>query len=791
MKIKEKFFNSIIMLHNSFKVFTRNFQKQKTVGVLSIGGLGIAIAVAVLIGLWAINELSFDNFHKDAGRTYRLTINTFKNNESVRFGSTFKPFGEEAKAQLPEIGEMCRVSVWGEGEIWIDNVMHKESRVSVTDTNFFTFFTFPLKTGNPATVLSAPDHMVIDETAARKYFPGQNPVGKSVRYDGTDFTIVGVMEDMPANSHLQAHFIVPFFGWYASDRWGGSDIYLTYFKIAPETDFSRLQGQLTNILTSNMDAFKDGKTNVYLEPLQEIHFSPEGFDVPILKGNKSLVMVFLLMALVVLLMACINFINLFISTSFLRAKSIGVKKTHGADKKLLMREFFLETFYYVIAAVAVGLALAWIALPYFNQMANSHIRIDAASPLLWLFTGSLTVFTVFIAGMFPALYMTRFGVVETLRGQFKGKNLSFLQKGLIIVQFTASVVFLISVFFIDKQVHFMVNADLGFDRENILYVESRGEFSEHYEALRNEWLQCPAIADVTQKNSLPTDWRQGWTVGKPGAHDTYLMEMCRIDDNYFDLMGMKIIEGENPFTYAHDSLRYCVINERAARLLGMEHPVGENLLIYGNYYPIKGVVKDAQTKSFHQGVDPQVYLKLTPNWGSYYLFKVKGDPQPAIRVVEAKWKELVSRVPFEYGFLDQTYENLYKAETNAGKILSSAMLVTLLISVVGLFAMAFYSTQRRIKEIGVRKVNGATVGQILLILNRDFLQWVLISFIVACPIAYLFISRWLENFRIRTDISWWVFVLVGLIVALVALITVSYQTWKAATVNPVKALKTE
>lgn len=780
------------MNFNSIRIFVRNFQKQKTVGILSIGGLAVSIAVAVLIGLWAINELSFDNFHKDGDKIYRLTVNTLKNDESTRFGSTFKPFAEEAKDRLPQIAEACRVADWNDGEIRIGNTLHKENKLLVADSNFFTFFTFPLKVGDPATVLSAPDHMVIDETAARKYFPGEDPVGKSVRYDGSDFTIVGIMQDMPANSHLQAHFVVPLFGWYARDVWGGSDIYITYFKLEPDSDLPRLQESLTQILTSNMTSFRERESSVYLEPLHEIHFSQEGFTMPMLvKGNRSLVMVFLLTALIVLLIACINFINLFISTSFLRAKTIGVKKTHGAGKSNLMREFFLETFYYVIAAVGCGLILAWICVPYFNRLANSNIRIDPASPLLWIFLASLTAFTVFLAGMFPAFYMTRFGVVETLRGQFKGKNLSFLQKGLIIVQFTASVVFLISVFFIDKQVHFMVNADLGFDKENILYVESRGAFGNHYEALRNEWKQCPSIIDVTRKNSLPTDWRQGWTVGKSGTDDTYLMEMCRVDENYFDVMGMQLIDGENPFSYASDSVAYCVINERAARMLGMEHPVGDRLKIYGRYYPVKGVIKDAQTKSFHQGVDAQVYWKLTPEWIPYYLIKIKGDPQPAIQVVEAKWKELVPDVPFEYGFLDQAYENLYKAETNAGRILSSAMLVVLLISVVGLFAMAFYSTQRRIKEIGVRKVNGATIGQILVILNRDFLRWVLISFAIACPVAYFFIAHWLENFQARTDISWWVFAAVGLIVAAVALLTVSYQTWKAATVNPVKALKTE
>ncbi len=779
------------MIFNSLKFFIRNFRKQKTVGVLSIGCLALSIAVAVLIGLWAMNELSFDNFHKEGDKIYRLMVTSLKNNEFSRFGSTFKPFGEQAKAQFPEIGDVCRVVPWGEGEIWIDNVVYKENKILVTDTNFFTFFTFPLKVGDPKKILSAPDHMVIDETAARKYFPGEDPIGKIVIYNGIPFTVVGIMQDMPVNSHLQAHFVLPFFGWYSRDVWGGSDVYITYMKLDRKSDISRVEDGLLGILTSNMESFRNQKPSIYLEPLRDVHFSEEGFNIPIVKGNKSLVMVFLLTALVVLLIACINFINLFVSTSFLRAKSIGVRKTHGADKGSLRREFFLETFYYVLLAVAGGLVLAWVSTPFFNQLANSEIRIDPASPLLWLFVAGLTVFTVFVAGVFPAFYMTRFGIVETMRGQFKGKKLSALQKGLIIVQFTASVVFLISVFFIDKQVHFMVRSDLGFDKENIMYVQSRGAFKQHYEALRTEWKQCPSIVDVTRKNSLPTDWVQGWTVGKPGVEEDYLMEICRVDDNYFDVMGMQLVEGENPFAYAPDSLFYCIINERAARLLEMEHPVGENLKIYGRYCPIKGVVKDAQTKSFHQGVDAQVYWKLTPEWTHYYLFKIQGDPQLAIKAVEAKWKELVPNVPFEYGFLDQAYENLYKAETNAGKILSSAMFVTFLISVVGLFAIAFYSTQRRIKEIGVRKVNGATVGQILVILNRDFLAWVLISFLLACPIAYFFVVRWLEGFRARTEISWWVFGLVGLMVVTVALVTVSYQTWKAATVNPVNALKSE
>lgn len=780
---------------NSLKVFSRNFAKQRTVGILSVGGLAVAIAVVLLVGLWAVNELRFDNFHKDGDKIYRLGVSIYLNNAPAKIGSTFKPFGEEAKAKLPEIEEMCRVMAWTSDEVTIDDVLYGQNQVYVADTNFFTFFTFPLKVGDAATVFAAPDNMVVSETFVRKYFPNDNPMGEVVQYEGKDWKITGIMQDMPSNSHLKADVIVPFYGYYAKDKWGGSDVYMTYFKLDEQTNNTALLNGLNEILYQGMPDFKKLHGMCLLLPLKDIHFATDYGNESCVKGNESLVLIFLITALVVLLIAVINFVNLFISTSFIRAKSIGVKKSHGADKMQLVKEFYLETFYYVLVSVGIGLGIAIVCLPFFNQLADSDIRIALDSPLLYLFLAGVLGFTVLISGLFPSLYMTKFGVVETLRGQFRGKNLSALQKGLIITQFTASVIFLISVFFINKQVHFMVDKDLGFEKENVAYMYGRDGLAEHYETVREELLKCASVVDVTGKRGLPTQWLQGWQVKKQGSADGCVMEMCRVRDNYFGVLGMKIVDGENPFREMHDSLNYCVINETAARLLGMKHPVGENLDINKRIYSVKGVVRDAQTKSLHQSVDAQVYLKLRRDdsyaYDCSYLVKIAGDSQLAIKAMEKQWKQWVPKAPFEYGFLNQVYENLYKVETNAGRILTTAMLVTILISVVGLFAMAFYSTQRRIKEIGVRKVNGASVGEILVRLNRDFLKWVGISFLIACPISYLLVYNWLEEFQARTVISWWVFALVGVLVFVVAILTVSYQTWKAANINPVKALKNE
>jgi putative ABC transport system permease protein len=398
---------------------------------------------------------------------------------------------------------------------------------------------------------------------------------------------------------------------------------------------------------------------------------------------------------------------------------------------------------------------------------------------------------VLLAGTFPALYMTNFNPIQTLGGKFKGKNISLFQKSLIIIQFTASIALLIVVSFMQKQVQFVVNHDLGFDKENVIYVQGRDHFSSNYDAFRDELLKDPSISDITLKNSLPTNWMQGWGINNTGSSDVMVMEMNYVKPNYFDFMDMKIIEGENPFYLeSNDSIIPVIINESALKLLKLKNPV--NQIIIANGYQrmvVKGVMRNANIRSLRDEIDPQVYMKLERNTWRPVFFKVTGDPQRAIDVIRAKWEELEPDYPFEYHFLDDTYKDLYASEMNAEKVLAFAMLITFIISVAGLFAMAFYVTQRRIKEIGLRKVNGATLKDLLLLLNKDFVVWVLISFLIAMPVAYFGLQSWLDGFTVKTSLSIWIFLLVGIIAMAVALLTTSFQTWKVATMNPVKTLK--
>jgi putative ABC transport system permease protein len=778
--------------------FIRNFNKQKVVGLLNISSLSLGIMVAVIVGLWAMNELSFDSFHRDKNRIYRINEHAVLNEAPVKLGSTYRSFGQVAKDELPQIEEMSRVlPTWG--DLKINTVFYPAIPVYIADDNFFSFFTFPLKEGDPATALSAPGNVVVSESAVIRYFSGQNPVGQTLHWKGPsvdrDFTISGIIKDLPENSSLHADFIFSPFGFFLNHSWGDWDMYLTFFRLPAQTDTKALEASLTQVLQQGMEFFKTAGATITLEPLNEMHFSA-GFmnGDSIKKGNKSLILVFVLVALVILIISCINFTNLFISTSFIRAKSVGVKKSHGAGRNALIRDFYIETACFVGIAMAVGVFLAALSLPVFNDFTQSHLTIDYLSPQLYGFLAILFVSVVLLAGTFPALYITRFNPIEILNGKFKGKQISVFQKSLIIIQFATSIALLIVVGFMQRQVDMMIHHDLGFDTENVIHVYGHDRFGRNFKSFRDEMLKEPAIVDVTQKNCLPTQWNQGWGISVAGHNDVVLMEINHVQPNYFDFMEMKIIEGENPFNLeSNDSLRPVVLNESAVKLLFKEgQPL--NRIITNGYQRmiVKGMIKNVHIRSLRDEIDPQVYVKLT--WEDDWLpvfFKISGDPGQAIAVIRAKWEELEPDYPFEYHFLDDTYKELYNSEMNAEKVLSFAMLITFIISVAGLFAMAFYVTQRRIKEIGLRKVNGATLQDLLLLLNKDFVIWVLLSFLIASPVAYFSLQSWLAGFTVKTPLSIWIFLLVGIIALSVALLTTSFQTWKVATMNPVKTLKSE
>lgn len=787
------------------KQFIRNFNKQKVVGTLNICSLSLSIMVSIVVGLWAINELTYDNFYPDGDRMYRVVQNFELNGKPIRAATSFKPLGEIAEKELPSIEKMCRIVSRTMG-VTFHNMVHFGVPSLVTDHNFFSFFGFPLKEGDIETAFSGTNNAIITESAARKYFPDEDPIGQRIVSHGYDFFISGIMYDIPRNSHIQAEVILPMFGSFKSWEWDSGFYYDTYFILSHSADLNLIGERLTQINKAGAgDFLKNAYNEVGLELVRDIHFSKTepGFDNAV-KGDKSFLQILVFTALVILIIGCINFTNLFISTAFIRARSIGIKKSQGAGRRTLILEFYKETAVYVFISVVGGLLLAMLTLPVFNNYTGSTTVLDFYNPQLYVFLFCLIIVTILIAGSFPAFRMTKFGIIETIGGKFRGKKMSAFQKALVIIQFTSSISLLIIVFFFGRQIDTLLSQDLGFDNKNVFYVNGWGAFGADYKSLRNELRKNPAIADVAMKQyDLPLRMGNGVGVRSLDGDEAILIDLSEVSPNYFDFFDMEFLAGENPLwleTAANS--RYCVINEAAARALGLEdNPVDASFMYIsigqkliendGKTYTVKGVIRDSYVKSLHETPGAQMYLNLSRDDHNPIFIRTVGNPQDAIQAMEKMWKEINPNVPFEYHFLDETYDAQYKAEMNARNVLSYALLITFIISAAGLFAIAFYSTQRRIKEIGIRKINGAKVTDLLLLLNKDVVVWVVISFLIACPIAYVFLYNWLDDFVVKTSLSWWVFLIAGVLSALVALITVSYQTWRTATTNPIESLKTE
>jgi len=778
---------------SALKVFEKNFFKHKSTNLLSIGGLSLGIAVSLLLGWWAINEMKFDRFHSDYQKTYRVCREGFINNETIRIGTINSPLAVVLPEQLPQVKDMIRIVVTGKERFQVEDVVNYEEAMILADSNFFNFFSFSLKQGDAQTCLDDPDEIVITEGFAAKYFGEEDPVGQSVEFMGRSWRVSAVMFEVPANSHLQFDAICALSGLseYNNAPWGW-DLFNVYVKTGENADIQSIGERITEIALADSPFYKDINIHHFLQPLSAIHFDTRDFRFDnVITGDRRFVVIFSLMALAILTIACINFTNLFISMAFLRARSIGLKKANGAGKGSLVREFYIETALYVLVSVVIGLMLAKLALPVFNTLANSRIALDFREGSLLIYLAAITLITILMAGTFPALYLTKFKPAATLKGEVEEKNINVFQKALVVIQFAASIVLLVSVFTIKRQVHYVRTADLGFDKSDIICVPATGSFSESYDMIKQELERHPEIIEVTAKNGLPSEWRHGDALSASSVDEPFIVEICDIKENYLDMMDIGIVTGE-PFTDHNDSLLYIWINEQTAQLLGFEEPVDQLLNHRSGDFIIKGVVKDIKSKSLHNQIDPQVYIKLPQVEARHaVMIKISGDQQGAIRIVEKKWNEVNPDYPFEFQFLDQAYDDMYQNETRAGNIVTWGMIIAMFITIIGLFAMARYATERRTKEIGVRLVNGAELSDILVLLNRDFVKWVIISCVIALPLGWYIMKGWLESFAYRTNLSWWILVVSAVSAVLIAIFTVSWQSYIAARKNPVESLRYE
>jgi len=790
---------------NKIKTYIRVFLRDKVSLLLGVSSLTIGISVSLLIGLWYVNEVSYDKFHKDSENTYRVCRKILLGSEFKILGSEFNPLGKNIKSLFPEVIDAVRVSpiISEKGEL-VKNGGKKYflKHINVVDTNFFNFFDYEFKEGNAHAFIQNPNSIIIDEYTANLFFPDENALGKVISYEG-EREIVGILKNLPSNTHFKFHALLPIQSIPSIDnaKWGNRDNFMTYIKLAKNTNQASLCKKIKDYSVASCNHYRDGDIDYFLQPLQDIHLA-SGFMFEAESGvrttNASMLITFLIIGIVILLIACVNFINLFISAAFLRAKAIGLKKVNGAKRLNIILDFMGETFLYVVFSGVLALFIIHAVVPYFSQFIGYTLLLDFADSKLWIMLLGIGLFISILSGAIPGLYMSGFNSLESLKGRFKGQRIIALQKSLVIIQFTASIALLTGVFFINKQIQFMNKADLGFDKEQLVYVNIPQSYVKKISSIQDELKRSPFVKATCLSNGTTLQWWQGNSIAKAETPDEQVVaEVKQMQHDYFKVYGLKVIEGENTLQDAIGKGfgSECLINEKSGELLNLEKPyVGKSIKVgFRKPSTIVGVVKDAYTKSLNRKIDPQVYVRFCDIWaGMPLMVKTTGkDVKEVVDLLRNQWEANETDYPFEYRFLDKDYEALYKSDEQSGILALWTMGIALFLTIAGLWGMARYSSHCRIKEIGVRKVNGASTFEILRLLNTGFIKWVVVAFSIACPIAWYVMDKWLTSFVYKTQLSWWVFVLAGLIALGIALLTVSIQSYKAATRNPVESLRNE
>jgi putative ABC transport system permease protein len=769
------------------KITLRNLRRDKFYSAINIGGLAIALTACILILLWAWDELSFDRFHRNAAHIYRVNEKNF-NGYSPR---TREAVGFAAAAEIPEIEKTCRVGYYYGATFWeYDNnrFYTGDFRGAAVDTSFFNMFDFKIVRGNPFT-----DHfsMVISESKAKIIFGNDDPIGKLIKSSHNKwFHIIGVMNDMPQNTHFRYDYLVPFIalqldyqraeiGTVVVENWRGAQAE-TFFQLRPEVDVSLVANKISNMATrrtNNEKAF-------ILQPLLKLHlFSTDGQP----EGMKT-AQLFCVIAALILLIACINYVNLVTARASKRSKEMSMKKIVGGKRRQLMTQLTGEAVLLFFVALALSTIFVYLLFPSFNGIAGKEMKFSLfSSPVLWVY-GITTAAVILLTGLYPAIHLSSFKPLDVFRGGVSGQGKhKFLRKSLVVVQFVFSSGLIVAIIVIGSQLNYMRKKDLGYDKENV-FIFSANDMYMHYDMVKNELSKNPNIIGVS--GSLPgfTGSELQWD-GKE-SNDNPLIFQTMMCHDFFRLMNVQLISGE--YLSEHDN-KYVLVNEEAIRVMGMDNPTGKRIWSDVNSridFTIKGVVKDYNFESLREPVKPLMF-SLDRYPFNLYVKTVEGGAKSALASVENLWNEYNYNHEFKYSFLEDQFDHMYKSDLRVGKILYIFSFIAIFVSCLGLFGMVTYTAETKTKEIGIRKVMGASISNIVSMLSKEFLILVVIAMLIAFPLAYYWLDKMLQDYAFRIEIGWWMFAIAGIIIIMLALITVGWQAIKAATANPVKALKME
>ena len=805
------------MIRNYIKTAYRSLIKNKGFTILNVLGLALGLATCLLIVFYVFDELNFDSYNKKADRIYRI-------NEEIKFGGNENsyavspaPVAAALKNDFPEIEQVARFRNQGGNSVKKGNQNIREDMMIYADRSILDIFTLPMIYGNPATALTEPHTIIITERIAKKYFDRTNVVGQVLVFNNTDpYKITGVIKDIPLQSHFHFDFFIAMSGLDESreNAWFSSN-FNTYLLLKPGADVKRLSAKLSEFMHKNagpqmesilhmtFDKFEQSGDffRLNLIPLKKIHLESNRVGELGPNGNIQYVYIFSAIAIFILLIACVNFMNLSTARSSNRAREVGVRKVLGSPRKFLVAQFLTESIMVTLAATLIAVFISVTLLPLFNQMAAKELTITSQIAIR-LLPVLLTVVLIigFLAGSYPALFLSGFKPIDVLKGKlaagFKG---GMLRSFLVVFQFAISIFLIIGTLVIYNQLKYIQSKDLGYNRNHILIVW--GPLGESAKAIKNEVKHLSGVENATLSLCLPTvNYGNTTSYFKEPMVDqkkAMLTQVWTVDEDYINTLGMKMIAGRNFSKDIYSDSTAIIINESAAKLLNLADPLNQflyspadNMATRMNKFHIIGIMKDFNFKSLRENVTP-LLLRLGEDRGALSM-RIKTSNIPLLLVqIKSKFKQIVSDQQVRYTFMDDDFDSIYRAEDRMGKIFITFTSLAIIIACLGLFGLAAYAAEQRTKEIGIRKVLGANVITIVRMLSVDFIKLVIISILIASPLAWFVMKKWLQGFAYRQEIQWWVFAIAGLGAILIAFVTISFQSIKAALANSATSLKAE
>ena len=807
------------MFRNHLKIAIRNLQKDRGFSIINIFGLAIGLATCLVITLFVMDELSYDQYNEKAQRIYRIEQNVHLNGNGFSSITVPFPMGLVLAKDYSQIEKVVRLVSDGNILVKKGNETIMEHNAVFADSTLFEVFTLPLITGNPQTALVQPNSMVISESIAKKYFNSTDVVGRTLQTGHiTNYKITGVIKDMPAQSHFHFGFIKAMseLTKSRSDEWLSNDC-VTYLLARPGTDEKSIDHQINQIvrkyispqlqvfLHSSVDdiAKKNGDYVRYpTTVLTKIHLHSQMPDEFEPNGNIQYIYIFIVIAIFILLVACVNFMNLSTARSAGRSKEVGVRKVLGSLRSNLVSQFLIESVLTSFIALLLAIILTGLLLPYFNQLSGKKIELAPFSKT-WLVPSLLVSCLIvgLLAGSYPAFYLSSFQPIQVLKGKTaSGFKSGWLRNSLVVFQFAVAILLIVGTLVIYSQLNYIRNADLGYNREQVLTVQNTNLLGIHAKAFKDLVLRLPGVEMATMTKNLPNskDYDLDGFSKDLGLkiNEDVIMEYWHIDADFIPTLGMKMAKGRN-FSSQFPSDSSCVlINETAVRLLGYKDPLNKTIYALGSNdsiaYRIIGVIKDFHEGSLHNKIGPMLFNLAEQRGAISFRVRTKNIPG-LIEQIKSKYHEIgnLAGQPFIYSFMDDDFNRLYESDQRTGEIFISFAVFAVIIGCLGLFGLVTYAAEKRTKEIGIRKVLGATVSHIVGLLSKDFLILVFIAMIIAFPISWWGMSKWLEDFAYRTNISWWVFAAAGALTVMITMLTVSSRAIKSALANPVKSLRTE